>query len=78
MFLSFFVDKMPSLLKQDWKVLMYEFTDSGMSEYMVAWWDMTMYCGIHQDLATQEFERCIQKTEAEYLDRLARDFVSID
>ncbi len=74
----FFLDKMPSLLKQDWNVLMYQFTYDSEIEYMVAWWDMTMYCGVHQDLATQEYERCIKKTNAEYFDRLARDFVYID
>lgn len=72
------LDKMPKLLKQDGRVLMYEVTDSGETEYMVERWDITMYYGIHHHLAMWEFESCIQKTDAEYQDKLARYYLWLD
>jgi hypothetical protein len=69
---------MPKLLKQDWRVLMYEVTDGDETEYMVERWEMTMYYWIHHHLAIAEFELCVQKNDAEYLDKLWWHYLWLD
>ena len=78
MYFIFIIDKMPKLLKQDGRVLMYEVTENGQTEYMVERWDITMYYGVHQHLAIQEFESCALKNDAEYMDKLARYYLGVD